>query len=250
LISRASDPTREWFRDWFGEEYLALYPHRDEEEAFRAVSLFLDSVGSPDQFVLDLACGAGRHLRELRQANVQAVGLDLSGTLLAEARRTDPPAPLVRADMRYLPFSEDSFGGLTSFFTSFGYFRTVEEDMAVIEQVRRCLAPGGSFMLDFFNAGMVRAHLVPVDVKRLGDQQVTQTRAIEGDVVVKRIVIESLEGDVPTRQFEERVRLYDPNRLHSMLNDMGLRTEHRFGDYSGQSFGPGSGRLILAGYAK
>ena len=28
-----------WFRDWFGNEYLALYPHRDRAEARQAVEL-------------------------------------------------------------------------------------------------------------------------------------------------------------------------------------------------------------------
>ena len=104
-------------------------------------------------------------------------------------------------------------------------------------------------MLDFFNADKVRKNLVPVDVKRSGDKQVTQRRTIDGDVVVKQILIESVGDDQPARAFEERVRLYDPDRLQSMLNEMGLRTEFRFGDYSGDPFGPESGRLILAGYA-
>src|SRR2546427_5228783 len=29
----------EWFEQWFGEEYHALYPHRDDEDARRAVAL-------------------------------------------------------------------------------------------------------------------------------------------------------------------------------------------------------------------
>ena len=29
----------EWFKQWFGEEYLQLYAHRDEAEADRAVKL-------------------------------------------------------------------------------------------------------------------------------------------------------------------------------------------------------------------
>ncbi|MFQ5529476.1 MAG: class I SAM-dependent methyltransferase, partial [Gemmatimonadota bacterium] len=141
---RRADPqhTREWFRDWFGEEYLALYPHRDEAEAARAVRLFLDSVPPRDGPVLDLACGAGRHARELVAAGVRVIGLDLSAVLLREARKVDAGLLLVRGDMRRLPFAEFSFGGLTSFFTSFGYLSTVEEDRAVITQIRRTLAPG------------------------------------------------------------------------------------------------------------
>ena len=119
----SSKPTREWFRDWFGEEYLAIYPHRDEREAREAVDLYRE-VASPEpgSRLLDLACGAGRHLRELRAAGLDATGLDLSLTLLRSARSSGAADPLVRGDMRQLPFSTGSFGGLTSFFTSFGYF--------------------------------------------------------------------------------------------------------------------------------
>ena len=34
----------EWFEEWFGEDYLQLYPHRDEAEAERAVGLILGAV--------------------------------------------------------------------------------------------------------------------------------------------------------------------------------------------------------------
>jgi len=242
--------TREWFRDWFGEEYLALYPHRDEAEAEQAVSLYLDNVTPGDVRVLDLACGAGRHVRELRRVGVQATGLDLSTVLLQEARRSDPSLPLVRGDMRDLPFADSSFGGLTSFFTSFGYFGTMEEDRLVIGQIRRVLSEGGSFMLDFFNARRVRAQLVPRDIRWFGDRRVTQTRRIVWDMVVKRIVIDPGESSEPVREFEERVRLYEPSHLESMLREQGLKAEYRFGDYVGSAFTDDSERLILAGYAR
>ena len=47
--------------------------------------------------------------------------------------------------------------------------------------------------------------------------------------------------------FEERVRLYSPQELAALLSDVGLVTEHRFGDYEGADFVPESPRLILAG---
>lgn len=242
--------TREWFRDWFGEEYLELYPHRDEEEAGRAVRLYLAEAekrsGRPGP-VLDLACGAGRHLRELAGAGVAAVGLDLSGTLLAEARRASPGARLVRADMRRLPFHDGAFGGLTSFFTSFGYFRTRAEDRTVVREIRRVLDPDGVFMLDFFNAERVRRTLVPRDERRVGGRTVVQEREIVGDTVVKRIRIveRGTEGD--PREFEERVRLYSAEELEDMLEAEGLRVERRYGDYDGADYDVSAERLILVG---
>lgn len=248
----AGDPTREWFRDWFGEEYLELYPHRDEEEARRAVRLYLAELGrraGRRGRVLDLACGAGRHLRELTEAGVQAVGLDLSGALLAEARLASPGARLVRGDMRRLPFRDEAFGGLTSFFTSFGYFRTRVEDRTVIREVGRVLRRDGLFMLDFFNAERVRRTLVPRDERRVGERTVVQTREIVGDTVVKRIRIRGPGTGGDPREFEERVRLYTAEELEHMLEAEGLRVDERYGGYDGGPFDASAERLILVGAA-
>ena len=240
-------PTREWFRDWFGEEYLSLYPHRDEREAGQAVALFCDvSSPRPGVRVLDLACGAGRHLRELRRAGLDATGLDLSRTLLRSARSSVATDPLVLGDMRQLPFAGAAFEGLTSFFTSFGYFGDPADDRRVLREMARVLAPAGAFMLDFLNAARVRSELVPEDSREVEGKRVVQFREIVDGVVVKRIRIEPL-GEGPVRRFEERVRLYTCERLVSLLADVGLTTLHRFGDYRGGSFSDRSPRLILAG---
>ena len=244
------EPSREWFRDWFGEEYLELYPHRDEQEARRAVSLYLATFRPPGDPVLDLACGAGRHLRELEASGLPTVGLDLSAVLLGEARRASPEACLVRADMRRLPFRTGAFGGLTSFFTSFGYFGTRDEDRRVAREIRRVLRDGGNFMLDFFNAQRVRDELVPRDERVTDGRRVTQTREIEDDTVVKRIRIREETADgIRERRFEERVRLYSPEGLQALLEDAALAVRHRYGDYHGGDFDPAAERLILAGVA-
>ena len=62
----------EWFEEWFGEEYLQLYPHRDAAEAERAVALILDAVG--------FAAGLARARRRLRRG-------------APRARASRPPAP-------------------------------------------------------------------------------------------------------------------------------------------------------------
>ena len=241
------NPTREWFRDWFGEEYLALYPHRDEREAREAVDLFRDVVPPvPPSRILDLACGAGRHLRELRDAGFAAIGLDLSMPLLRSARSSGEADPLVRGDMRELPFGDAAFDGLTSFFTSFGYFADPEDDRRVLLEMERVLAQRGAFMLDFMNAARVRKELVSKDCRELDGKQIVQTREIADGVVVKRIRIESPE-EGKVRRFEERVRLYTCDELVSLLAGVGLLTRHQFGDYRGAPFAEGSPRLILAG---
>ena len=77
----------EWFEQWFGEEYHALYPHRDEEDARRAVALIQRVVPwQSGDAVLDLACGPGRHAAELERLGARVVGFDLSRAMLRRAR--------------------------------------------------------------------------------------------------------------------------------------------------------------------
>ena len=54
----------EWFEEWFNDEYLELYPHRDDAEADRLVSLLQDVTPWREGWrVLDVGCGPGRHAR-------------------------------------------------------------------------------------------------------------------------------------------------------------------------------------------
>lgn len=217
-------------------------------EAAAAVRLYLETSGPPTR-LLDLACGEGRHLRELRRAGIDAVGLDLSLALLRLARRSElPPFLLVRADMRGLPFGDRSFDAVTSFFTSFGYFAAGEEDLQVAREIRRVLEPGGRFLLDYLNASRVRAGLVPEETLELDGGSVHVTRSIEDDAVVKRIRIASGQDGRP-RLHEERVRLYEPDELESLLASVGLVTTDRFGDYEGAPYAFHSSRLVLMGDA-
>lgn len=245
-------PREEWFREWFGEDYLRVYPHRDEAEAAEAVDLFLTEAAiDPGDRILDLACGAGRHLTLLRAAGLAATGLDLSLPLLRRAERADGPGGVVRGDMRALPFAPGSFAAVVQFFTSFGYFASRREDRGVLREVRRVLRPGGTFLLDFLNARRVRDELVPEDERRAGGRRVRQRRWIEDGAVVKRIEIEADgEGEEPD-VYHERVRLYELDELTEMLAGAGLAPRGRYGDYRGSPFrGEESPRLLIVGEAE
>ena len=244
----ASDRPPEWYRSWFGEEYLALYPHRDVEEARDGVVLVLRVLGPPDGLVLDLACGSGRHLMEFERRGFAAVGLDLSAELLRRAAAEDPGLRLVRGDMRLLPFVNEGFDLVTNFFTSFGYFAEPEEDRQVLEEIRRVLRRGGRFALDFLNAERVKNELVDEDERILAGRRVVQRRHLEdgGHVVIKEIEMED-RGGTGVRTFHERVRLYTNQELETLLQGVGLLTEQRFGDYSGGPFTDDAPRCILLG---
>ncbi len=239
-----------WYRRWFGEEYLHLYPHRDLQEAALAVDLLLESVPlrRVDR-VLDLACGSGRHMKALHQRGIRTTGLDLSHALLLRAGLAVPGAQLVRGDMRNLPFPEGVFSAVSSFFTSFGYFEDELDDRAVLGEVRRVLRRGGYLLLDFLNADRVRESLEASDERVVEGQRVIQDRALEDDgrIVRKQIRI-SAEGEEP-RVFMERVRLYEAEELESMLSEQRLEPVARFGGYDGAPPSSESPRVIILAQA-
>jgi len=241
----------EWYRDWFGEEYLALYPHRDEEEARAAVDLVCRGCAPPAGLILDLACGAGRHMVEFELRGLKAIGLDLSAPLLEQAHERRHDLRLVRGDMRHLPFADRSFQFVANFFTSFGYFADPEEDARVLAEIRRVLEPGGCFALDFLNADRVRARLVDDDERLHDGRRVVQGRRLEegGTVVVKEIRIFEASDQRPLATFYERVRLYSPAELADMLRAARLEPERSYGDYTGSPPGPEAPRFILFGHA-
>ena len=62
--------------------------------------------------VLDLGCGGGQDAQVLRRKGYRVVGMDLTAAFLRVAREAVPSLPLVRADMRELPFRVASFDGI------------------------------------------------------------------------------------------------------------------------------------------
>ena len=232
----------DWFENWFGEEYVALYPHRDEEEARVVASMIAERVALPRTAkVLDLACGAGRHQRELCD-RWWTVGLDLSPTLLRIARSEDRTNPLTRADMRYLPFADGAFDMVVNLFTSFGYFRDDRQHQIVVDEVGRVVRQGGWFVLDFLNAPQVRSTLVPFDRRQVGSRVVEQEREISADGRYVRKTITLLDED---RTFVERVRLFEPDELVELLTSSGFAVEVVLGDYDGRPLDPISERAIF-----
>ena len=243
-ITPASSRAQEadWFEEWFGEDYLRIYQHRDEREAERAIALIADYVaGRRIRHVLDLACGAGRHSRGLCE-RWWTVGLDLSAALLRVARKESPDTPYVRADMRELPFAAETFDLVVNLFTSFGYFEDDDEHAKVLSCVCAAMQRGGTLVIDFLNARRVRAELVPYDERVENGITIEQHRAITPD---QRFVEKRIRLSEQGREYVERVRLFSPRDLSAMLEQTGFEVSLLVGDYAGGAWHEDSPRTIL-----
>jgi ubiquinone/menaquinone biosynthesis C-methylase UbiE len=241
-----------WYEQSFGHEYLELYAHRDDAEARADVQAIVDLISPPkDEPLLDLCCGACRHLLVLREMGFrQLVGLDLSAELLEAADRKLADADagselaldriqLVRSDMRVIPY-ENYFATVLSLFTSFGYFDLDEENQAVFEAVYRALKPGGRFLVDYLNRDYVVSHLVERDERILPDRHIQNVRCLtEGCRRVEKTTTVTTKSGVK-REFHESVRLYSQAEMVAMLRAAGFVNIHCYGSLDRRACGPES----------
>lgn len=214
-----------WFKHWFGTRYYSLlYGHRDVEDARQWVEAILGrwqlAQGSA---VLDLACGRGRHAFFFAEAGMRVTGVDISEASINEARETVPGAEFAVHDMRE-PFRPATFDAVCCLFTSLGYFEDLEDDRAVFRAVLAALRPGGRFVLDFMNTGLVIRDLV-------ADERVSKEgidfklhRSCDRGVLVKCITV---KDGAEVHRFEERVQALTPDQLQAMAREAGFEIEDR-----------------------
>lgn len=231
-----------WYRDWFGEEYLDLYSHRNEEEARSQVELFCRVNGPSAGTTLDLACGSGRHIQEFAARGIHAVGLDLSWVLLRNGFVQYGRMDVVRADMLNLPFRTGVFSALVNFFTSFGYFADESDDQRAVAEMSRVLSPGAPFLFDYLNVEREAARIVRHERRETeaGTAEIDRWFDLPSRTFNKRIVIGA-------REYTERVRAYHLDDIRSMFASHGFEVRTLFGDFDGSAWSTSSPRLIVFG---
>jgi len=242
-----SDP--EWFKAWFNQDYLELYSKRDATEAESQVAFLLnlkELSQLKDPTLLDVACGTGRHLSVLLKSIENSFGLDLSTSLLTSA----PGAlsgRLVTGDMRQLPVAANSLDLVTSFFTSFGYFQSLKDELKVLAEFHRILRPKGYVFFDLANKQHVADSLVLEEslVYSQGNAEITRRLYVnQGQTRVEKCIkLKKNDGQFAFHQ--EDVHLFDEKELSEILKLAGFNPVKTFGSFKGEPYSPNSERLIL-----
>ncbi len=232
-----------WFEKWFNHPlYLDVYRHRDSDEASSCIHTILSLSGleliEPASLsVLDIACGAGRHVLELARLGYNVTGNDLSPFLLEEARKealkNQLAINLTCCDMRHISAS-GCFDLVVQLFTSFGYFDLKEEDCLVLNKAYVALKCGGWYVLDLLNPVPLARNLIPCSRRTAGNLSLLEERAFENDRITKTITITPALGE--TVVFSESVRLYNREEILSMLLEQGFSVAKIAGNYQGEPF--------------
>jgi SAM-dependent methyltransferase len=236
----------DWYERTFSELYPILYAHRTVEAAKLEAEFAVETLKiNTDHAVLDMACGAGRHMVHLRNHAKRVAGIDFSGVLLRQALKClGNTAWLLRGDMRALPFV-NSFNAVCSFFTSFGYFCSDSENAEVLCGVRAALKPNGRFLLDYMNSEHAAATIVPESRRVEAGFEIEERRWVDTETGrINKLTTVSKEG-CAAREFCESVRLFTFRDLEGFLVKCGFSIDRVFGDYTGAPFANDSPRMIL-----
>jgi len=239
----------DWFEEWFDSPlYEKLYANRDEKEAAQLVEL-LEKTLPIDKCskILDLGCGRGRHSITLNKKGYDVTGIDLSRQAIATAREKADEQNLqnIRFEVRDMrnPLPE-RFDAIVNLFTTFGYFKSDEENASVFDSAIQMLEPGGVFVLDYLNAEKVKKQYRPDDEGEFHGIHYDISRYLKDNSIVKEITFSGNKID-GAQEYAERVKLYNLDWFEREMDKRNLTIDHVYGDYEGHDFDPSSSARLL-----
>ena len=240
----------EWWETHFDAQYLLEYepifdPASDRREVSRLIELLALPVGAR---VLDVPCGQGRHAHLLAEAGLDVTGLDYSKDLLKVAKRrgTGDSLRYVRGDMRSMPDEwSGRFDAVANLFTSFGFFLDPSDDVRVIHELARVLAPGGVLVWHGGSRDGLMARFLHRDWWYTNDGTFIgherEFDPLSGILTVRA----TFRGPKHRGEREHRIRVYTATRLAELCASAGLVVEEAFDGWSPRPLRPTSSEMLL-----
>lgn len=207
---------------------------------------------TPDS-VLDVGCGAGRHVVAFAERGIEAHGLDISSRYIERAENSASSAGVSEItsffarDMRELDDLSQTYDLLTCVYTSFGFFDE-ETNAALLETFADRLNPGGILLLEVPNkegflttwtgGGVSKPHKNAVHAERH-----------EYDPLTSRgtATIFAIEDGTYLGEGEFEVRFYTPIELRQLFDSAGVSDIRLSDGFDGGELTRESTRLLVMG---
>jgi len=195
--------------------YDAVYSFKDYRAESEQLHALIEERSPGASTLLDVACGTGKHLEQLR-AWYEVRGLDLDSQLLALARERLGVVELHEGDMTAFSLGR-RFDVVTCLFSSIGYVGTVERLDDAIAAMAAHLNPGGVLIVEPWLTPDVwiadRPHLLSVD---------------EPDLKIARMTLSGREGRLAIMQFEYLVGTPTGIEAFSERHEAALFTDEEY----------------------
>jgi len=234
----AVDP--DWWKTLFDDVYLLTDARsvNDAEITRQEVNIFRTLIPmQPQDLVLDLCGGHGRHALELcRRGFENCTVLDYSQALLdvgkRDASNQHQPVRFVQGDARRTNLAGGSFDHVLILGNSLGYIPEADADLSILRESRRLLRPRGWLMLDVSDGNAARSTIAPQAWHEIGnDVVVCRQRELAGDCIrAREMVLSTTRGLVRDRTY--CIRLYDAEALTALVARAGFNDIRVYTDKS------------------
>ncbi len=211
---------------WYQELYISFGEKYEKEPYVQGTAGEVDFIereleGNPEQRILDIGCGTGRHLLELaRRGYSNLVGIDLSPSMLARAREKAEQENLavdfIIMEACSIDYQEEFDAVLTICEGAFSLIEKDEMDFRILQNAARALKEKGQLIMTTPNALYALYHR-----EEVGDFDFLTLR-------------ESFELEVRDDQGEKKVlncnqRFYMPGEITWRLKSLGFERIDFFG---------------------
>lgn len=233
-----------WYASWFNTPYYhILYKDRNHREA----ALFMNRLTKflklkPNDTILDLACGRGRHAKYLYKKGFNVTGVDLSEESIRYAKQYEKNRLHFEVHDMCFPYPQ-KFDAVFNLFTSFGYFKNESDNLRTIEAIKAELKESGYGVIDFLNTELAIKNLVPSEKKKMENIVFDIKKFVANGHIFKEIRFKDLDKEY---LFTERVKALTLKDFKEYFSEAQVKLKHTFGDYQLNPFDPKkSERLIL-----
>ncbi len=233
---------------FFGELYLRstrpfLAPEITQREVAYLERCFAHH--SLPGLVADLGCGHGRHAAPLNTSGPlqgRVVGLELDAYSLAHRL---PGFPAIRGDLRALPFRTGALAGAYAWYSTLFAFSEMEHRV-ILQEVARCLRPGGLLILQTVPFERLRESPSAAFQRTLPDGCVLEEESrFDPDTGMDhgRRRLRLPDGRVLSGVYT--IRYYPLAELTQLLEATGLATRWVHGSLEGEPLSSASRELIV-----
>lgn len=231
------------YNSWFDSSYYhLLYENRDYKEAKEFVKTILEYLNlEKKSFILDAACGKGRHSIEMEKLGYKVLGIDLSKNSISEAKKfKNKNLDFIIHDIS-VPLKKE-FDAVFNLFTSFGY-HSKKRDLDIIKTIEKNLVNNGIGVIDFFNLNKVKKDLIKSEIINRKNIKFTIKRKVCNDFVIKNI---NINDKSERHDFIEKVNALTLEDFKNYFKKTNLQIKEIFGNYNLEKFDlKSSPRLII-----
>lgn len=215
----------EWPQQFFTQRYLDLFMTRTPAQLAHESEVIADAVGlRPGQTVADFCCGDGAVLEGLAALGAVGAGVDNSECYVQRAKDLRPSLDVHEGDACSHSFGRQ-FDVVYNWYSSYGYFDD-GANQALLENMFRHTAPGGSVVLEMYNSfNVVRNFTEILEYDKVWrDVPVKVTRHSRLDLLTKKLhQTWAFEDKFGVQSHETSSTLYFADELVAQLERAGYR---------------------------